>query len=454
MNKNDTSGVRALARARRHLVLCPFLFIPMLSAASENRLGTSLLLQQDAVDNYLMSATNPQSLAGKYVIPQINYHHQSATQDFSINFRETIERHNRAIYSGNYPALDVSYKKMLEQSTIFIGYQGNIQSTRITEFVDSGKFELISSDRSLNSVHGVWKYKLDPRNSFSIKGSMQLVDYESKTYADLINTDIQTNWQREWSETTSLYAGLSVAEYESKFNSFFPIVPKLIGGFLFCPSNSTLISVETCSISEAGNIVSNSTSVSFQSGFIWNIHKQLRLSGGGGIANTSTLQHISIPALSVVYGEPINETILFGGKRVIESESKMRLANLNLAYQRETSSFELMVDSKIQPSSAGALWQSESVKILMRFAMSEVNWLSADISYSHLTAADENIISAAKNRNFFSGDLKYGHRLTDKFTATLSIGYRQQALTADSEMIAKALLGVLALSYTPREWAW
>lgn len=423
--------------------------------AAENGFDASVRLSQDFTDNYLMTSSDPQTLSGLYLIPTLDYKYGNGVESFLLSARGSIERFNKSEFNGEYPVLHITFKELMERSSFTIDYDLNQESTRVSEFNDSGTIEKVASNKTSGSTKVVWQFQLDPTNSISISGSHQSTAYESETYADLINNSLQVNWQYRLSERVSTYLGLSTTRYESKYANYFPIAPQLLLGHLFCPPNLVLVSESACGfVRERGKALNITDSKALQAGFSWDIYEQIKFSSGVGVAPSETVQHIDIPTIAVPFGQPINEDIVFGGKRQIKSESKILLANMGLTYKRETTSFDLTMESRIQPSSTGTLWKTQSLALGVNHSMSELTSLGIDFNYSNLHSLDEKVISASIDRDIVEGHIKFSHSFTPTLSSTFSIGYRYQKENTNTDLVADAFLGSFSIGYTPKEWTW
>ncbi len=441
---------------RQQLMIGIFFCIPAVVSAAENGLSGGASVLQDFTDNYLMSQSNPEALQGQYFVPKVEYRYGNGTEVFSINAQGSVERFNRPEFNGEYPSVNLSFKKISERSSVTIDYGVNLQSTRVSEFNDSGTFERVASNKKTSTARALWQVQLNPQHSISISGSHQPINYESDIYADLKNDAFQANWQFQYTERAKVYLGLSLTKYESRYFGNFPVVPLLLQGYLLCPPNSVLVSEFVCGsfAPVQGNAVNNTESRALQTGFEWDLHEQIKFSAGAGIAPSETVQHINVPEVPVQFGQPINADVVFGGARQTLSDSKTQLANIGLEYTRESSSFNLAAESRIQPSSTGTLWKSQSIRLATKHSFSELAWLNADVNYSRLSSLDEKVISASIDRDIFDCQIKYGYRFTPTLITTFSIGYRRQIENANTELVANAVIGAFSIGYTPQEWTW
>ncbi|MES2821969.1 MAG: hypothetical protein V4732_00105 [Pseudomonadota bacterium] len=425
--------------------------------ATQNRLGTFLIVQQDQDDNYLMSSTKQQTLAGLYLKPGIHYSHDNGFEKFSANLQGSIERYNRSEYNVNNPVSAINYQRVMERTILNFGYNASRQSTRISEFKDSGNIVNGYTNQQTNTATAAWQYQLSQRNMVAANGSMQTVKYESSNYADLKNNAIQINWQSELSDRLSFYTVVSGSEYESTFNGEFYLEPQLIQGYLLCPPGSLLVSETVCFSDPipSGNAINETMSSGLQVGLKWNLQEQLKFSLSAGVTNLDTTQTITIPEISTEYGSPIDQKVFFGGERAKTSESRLVTTNMNISYQLEASTIGLTLARKVQPSSTGSLLRIQSLDFSIRKSLSEISWIEADFTLQNLLTIDEKIInSSSVDRDIFQGNIKYGYRLSPTLVASASMGYRYQKANENRTIKANALLGVLAISYTPREWTW
>lgn len=423
--------------------------------AAENSVSGGASVQQDFTDNYLMSQSNPEALQGQYFVPKVGYRYNNVTEILSIDARGSIERFNKTEFNGEYPSINIAFKKISERSSLSIDYDVNLQSTRVSEFNDSGTFEKVASNKTSITARALWQIQFSPQHSVSISGMHQPTNYESDIYADLKSNALQGNWQFQFTQRAKAYLGLSLTNYESRYFGNFPVVPLLLQGYKLCPPNSVLVSEFVCGISSGkGRAVNTTESKALRAGFEWDVHEQLKFSAGAGVAPSETVQQINVPELPVSFGQPINKDVVFGGARQTLSDSNIQLANIGLDYNREASSFNFAAESRIQPSSTGTLWKSQSVTLASRYSFSKLAWLNTDINYSRLSSLDEKIISASIDRNILDCQFKYNYRLTPTLTTAISIGYRRQIENANTKSVANAAIGAFSVSYTPQEWIW
>ncbi len=465
MNILDTSSAPSISPGLSKAVEILFssLFVtvvvsPFTSAivvAAENYLGTSLTAQQYEDDNYLMSSTSQQTLSGSYLKPKISYRHDDGFEKFSADLQDSIERYNYSQYNVDNPAYSVNYQRIMERTTLNFGYDATRQSTRVSEFKDSGNIG--STNQQINTTTAAWQYQLTQRNLISLNGSMQTIKYESSAYADLKNDGLEASWQGDLTDRLSIYTVLLLSQYESRFTGNFYIVPQSVQGYLLCPPNSLLISEMACATETLplGSAVNATDSSGLQAGLKWNIQKQLKFSLAAGVTNIETVQEIKIPELLVQYGSPIDQEVVFGGKRSTRSDSKLVTTHMNFTYQLEASTVGLTLSRKIQPSSTGSLLRIEGLDFSIRKPLSEIDWIEVDFMAQNLLTIDEKIInSSTVDRNIFQGTIKYGYRFSNTLVASASISYRYQKANENIAIAANALVGVLAVSYTPREWTW
>lgn len=430
-----------------------FLMISTIAYAAENRLGTAVVVQYDQDDNYLMSSTNPQTLSGLYLEPSIHYSHDNGFETFSANLHGSIERYNRSEYNVSNPAYSMKYQRVMERATVNFGYDASRHSTRISD----GNIVNGFTHQQTNTATAAWQYQLTERNLVSLNGSMQTIKYESIDYADLKNNGVQASWQSELGDRLSFYTALSGSQYESTINDDFFLVPQLVQGYLLCPPDSLLLS-ETICFSDPrpmGKAVNATTSAGLQAGLKWNIQEQLKFSLDAGVTTLDTVQTINIPEVSTEYGPPIDREVFFGGERSNSSESRLVTTNMNFSYQLEASTIGLTFARKVQPSSTGALLRIQSLDFSIRKSLSEISWIETNFLLQNLLTINEEITnSSSLDRNIFQGTIKYGYRFSPTLVASASIGYKHLEANESKKIVANALLGVLAISYTPREWAW
>ena len=427
--------------------------MPTITYAAENRLGASLIAQQDQDDNYLTSPTNQQTLSGFYLKPSIHFSHDDGVEIFSANLQGSVERYNRSEYNVNNPAYSINYQRVMERATLNFGYNTSRQSTRISEGNIANGF----TNQQTKTTTAAWQYRLTQRTLISLNLSMQSVDYESSAYADLKNNGIQANWQSELSDRISFYTVVAASQYESTVNGDFYLITQRIQGYLLCPPGYPLLSNSICFSEQrlSGDAINETASTGLQVGLKWNIQEQLKFSLGAGVTAIDTVQTINIPELSTQYGPPIDQVVFFGGERSNSSESKLTTIDMNLSYQLEASTFELTLARKIQPSSSGTLLRIQSMDLSMRKPISEISWIEASFVLQNLLTIDEKIINSSSiDRNIFQSTIKYGYRFSPTLVASASFGYRRQEANESEKIVANALLGVLAISYTPREWTW
>lgn len=429
------------------------LMMPIITYAAENRLGTALTVQYDQDNNYLMSSTKQQMLSGLYLKPSINYSHDNGFEKFSANLHGSIERYNRSEYNASNPAYSLKYQRVMERTAVNFAYDAIRQSTKISDDNIGNGF----SNQQTNTATAAWQYQFTERNLISLNGSMQTIKYESSDYADLKNNGLQAMWQSELRDRLSFYTVLSGSQYESTINAEFYTVSQLIQGYLLCPPNSQLELGSVCFSDPvpSGNAINKTTSAGLQTGIKWNIQEQLKFSLDVGVTTLNTVQTINTPQVFIEYGPPIDQEVVFGGERSSSSDSRLVTTNINLSYQLETSTIALTLARKVQPNSAGALLRIQSMDFSIRKSLSEISWIEANFLIQDLLTIDEQTInSSSVDRNIFQGTIKYGYHFSPRLMASAAIGYRRYETYESQTIKTNALLGVLAISYTPREWAW
>ncbi len=429
------------------------LMMPIITYAAENRLGTALTVQYDQDDNYLMSSTNQQTLSGLYLKPSINYNHDNGFEKFSANLHGSIERYNRSEYNASNPAYSIKYQRIMERATVNFAYDASRQSTKISDGNRGNGF----SNQQTNTATAAWQYQLTERNLISLNGSMQTIKYASSDYADLKNNGLQAIWQSELSDRWSFYTVLSGSQYESTITAEFYTAPQLVQGYLLCPPNSQLEFKSVCFSDPvpSGNAINKTTSAGLQTGVKWSIQERLKFSLDVGVTALDSVQTINTPQVLIEYGPPIDQEIIFGGERSSSSDSRLVTTNLNLLYQLEASTIGLTFARKVQPNSAGALLRIQSVDFSVRKLLSEISWIEANLLIQDLLTIDEQTTnSSSVDRDIFQGTIKYGYHFNPRLMASAAIGYRRYETYESQTIKTNALLGVLAISYTPREWAW
>lgn len=441
----------------RYILIAVMLSMSVAAIANENRLGLSLVIQQDSTDNYLMSESDSKNLYGVYVKPKISYRHENGYETFSVDAQESVERYDISDYNIENPSFSTTYRRVMERSLVEVGYDKSVQSTLISEFKDSGNILKESSSQTTSTSKVSWNYSLTKRDIFAINTSLQTIKYDSEAYADLTNKSAQFSLQHELTEVASMYAALSVNQYKSLFSGAFPIAPQEIQGYLLCPPGSLLISDDSCAYlsSVIGNAENITTSTGFQVGGKWSIQEQLLLSFSAGASDSKVEQHISMPVTSVEFGPPIDDAVSFGGERTLRNNSMLTTANVSLSYQREASMLSLLLTRQIQPSSNGGLWKTETVEGIYHLSLSDISWVDFDLLYEKFLTFDEKVVSASRvDRNIFYGSIKYGRSFSHSLTGTVSLGYKRQESNLSRSIVADAMLGAVAINYTPKEWAW
>lgn len=440
-------------------IIAAVLFISLSAEAGENRLGLSLLFQQDSTDNYLLSESDGQELYGVYIRPRINYRYASNIETFALAIQQSIERYNISDYNTESPAVAVNYQRVMERSMVSASYDRSIQSTLLSEFDDSGNVFKKSSSQTTETSKTSWNYQLNERDKFAINTSLQTTAYDSAAYSDLSNKGVQISLQHELTAAANIYAALSVNQYKSILNGEFPIAPQPVQDYLLCPPNSVLIAESSCfylaKTGLSGENINTTTAKGAQLGGKWDIYDNLKLSFSAGATGSRVAQNIKMPISYVEFGAPIDQSVSFGGERTLYSDSKFTTADINITYQRESSTYSLIVTRKIQPSSNSGLWKTNAIEGRYHISFSEVDWLDVNLIYKDFLSLDKEIVTAtATDRNIISGNIKYGYIFSNKLTATASLGYRQQESTFNRKVVANALQGVFTINYTPQEWVW
>ncbi len=424
-------------------------------AVAENRLGSSITVTQDHDDNYLMSTTQSQSLSGLYVKPSVQYRREDGVQTWSATIQESIERYNRAEYDVENPAYGVNFQQKMPRATLNIGYDAVTQSTRVSEFTDAGNFSNATTQQHTQALTADWQYQLSPRQSMLLGGSLQATNYDDNRYADLNNNNLQATWQTLLTEKTSVYAGLLLNTYQTDFSGDLPVAPQSVGGYLLCPPNSGLISSTACSAVQFGD-GSNATMASgLQAGLNWILQPQLKIDIGAGFTHVDTEQRLRVPQTSVQFGPPIDQNIIFGGESSTHSQSKLTTLKMDLSYELATTIFGLNLSRKVQPSSAGSLLQTDSVDMMMKHTLSEVDWLALNVLYENLVTLDQQAVNALLvDRSIMQSSINYTYLLSPTWQATASVGYKKQQNRESDVGLAQAMLAAVAINYTPKEWKW
>jgi hypothetical protein len=416
-----------------------FTFVFNLAHAAENRFGTSLSSQVNHDDNYLMDSENQQTLSGYSVKPKMNYSHDDGFESYSATLEDSIEKYNLSEYNAENPLLSIYYRRVMERSTVNFGYDSLSQSTRVSEFKDSGNIG--TSTQKINTATAGWKYKLNHRNSVAVNGSTQRIGYDKDLYADLKIDGIEASLENSLTEKLSVYTLLSKSRYQSEL----------------CPPNFLLVSESICVGSEPqlGNAINETSSVGIQAGFKWNVWEQLDVSLGAGSNRVDTTQAIRTPQILTQYGPPIDQDVYFGGLQTNRNESTLITTNMSIRYSLETSTFDLTLTQKVRPSSTGSLLKTQSVDLSMQTFMSEIDWIECHFLAENLRTIDEKLArSSFIDKRIFQGTVKYAYRLSRSLIASASVGYRYQESNENKTRVANAVVGFFAISYTPNEWIW
>jgi hypothetical protein len=432
-----------------------FALISTQAYAAETRLGAGLSTQLNQDDNYLMDPESQQTLSGYSVKPKINYSHDDGFESYSVILEESIEKYNLSEYNVENPFLSVNYQRVMERSTVNFGYDLLSQSTRVSEFKDSGNIG--TSNQKTKTATAEWKYQLNHRNSIAINGSVQKIGYDNDRYADLKIDSLEASLENILTERLSVYALLSKSRYQSAFDGEFNLVPEQIQSYLLCPPNFLLVSESICvgSAPQLGNAVNETSSDGIQTGFKWNVWEQLDFSLGAGGNRVDTAQAIRIPQILTRYGPPIDQDVYFGGSRTNRNESTLITTNMSIRYSLESSTFDLKLTRKVRPSSTGSLLKTQSLEISMQTFMSEIDWIECHFLAENLLTIDEKLAnSSLVDRNIFQGTVKYAYRLSRSLVASASVSYRYQKAYENETRVANAVVGFFAIGYTPNEWIW
>jgi hypothetical protein len=385
----------------------------------------------------------------------VEYAFSNGRERFALDAKTIIERFNFSEQNAQLPSLSVEFKELMEKGSVALVYDVKKQSTRATEFNDSGVIELVATDKTTTNGSVSWQLMLSPVDVLTFTGSEQQVVYESKNFADLSNNMLGANWRHGFTERLILSIGVQAQEYVSTYERATLIAPIYIQGYNLCPPNYLLVSETACWNGERvlANVKDVTQSNTFQAGIEWKYSQTLSIKSAAGVVPTHTIQYSETPIIPVTFGQPINQSLDFGGLKKTDSHSQAFMGSLGFEGKAEVFTYEFSLEDSLQPSSTGALLDARKARLNCTYLYSPYTQLNISSAYTQLQRLDENIEGAALDRDVYEFNVKISHRNTESLMTIVSFGARHQKDNMTG-VVAEAEFGSIAITYMPHHWTW
>lgn len=439
------------------------LFIMLLSlfshyaSAEKYGLGFSFIYQSLHNDNYLLTEKHQPSLYGDLITPTLNFDRKDEKSHFNARIQAVVERYNREVFNDEHPRYTLDYKYRGSERLAFeLGYGVTKQATRISELQDSGLIDTVPSSAVEREYKAAMAYQLSEKDSLSINAYNQQKIYDSDLYADLNNRMIQSVYDRRLSERLNVNGVLLASRYKSNYVGYFPLLPLQVTDRWICPPDTLLVN-NTCVSFEPAQGYARNESESYGSviGFSWQQSKQLSLSGKAGETLTETVQTISLPKISAIFGPPIEQELVFGGRREQITDVKSKTAELSLSYAQERSEVNLSWGKQVQPSSTGSLWNLDNYRVHYLYKVNDKSRITFSLSDNHFTALDEAVLDNSNgDRRLAQGELSYAHQFTLNWSVNINLQFVHQSVFNQRDIDAESLQGFISLTYGPPKWTW
>jgi hypothetical protein len=421
-------------------------------------LGVNFSIGQQMIykDNFLFSENNPQNLTGVQLVPRVDIVRRNERRDINFGIQSSIEKYDQSVYNNHYESYDLGYRKRNETYFIGLDFEQIEEPTHVSELQDSGVFDIVPSDTVSKKILSDLGYSLSPKNSISLKILAQQKRFDTNRYADFDNTNIQTSWNRKISETTEVYLGLSVTEYESEYQGRFQYLPVELLGIKFCPP-ANLIFQDRCLASNPSEGQSRNISETQGglTGFSWNPSRVWKIKARLGGDRTNTRQEISLPIQVVSLGEPINQDIVFGGKQETKTSVTSQNTEWALIYSQERYSVDLVWSRQIQPGSLGSLWKVDNIKLQTQFQLSELSQLSIGVSSADFKTLDKQTINTNENeRRNLHLFVNYSYQFAPAWKMTANLQKTNQRINVEPKIDIESWQGFIGFHYFPQKWVW
>lgn len=425
--------------------------------AEKYGVGFSFIYQSIHNDNYLLAEEHQPSLYGDLITPTLNFERKDEKSQLSARIQTVIERYNRDVFNDEHPhyALDYKYRGS-EQLTFELGYDVTKQSTRISELQDSGLIDTVPSSAAESEYQASVLYQLSEKDSVSINTYSQQKIYDSDLYADLTSRMIQSVYKRRLSEKLQINGVLLASRYRSDYVGYFPLLPLRVLDRWICPPDTLLVNNTCVSFEPAqGDARNESDSYGSIIGFSWQQGEQLSLSGKAGETLTETIQTISLPKILAVFGSPIDQELVFGGRREQITDVKSKTAELSLRYMQERSELNLSWGKQVQPSSTGSLWNLDNYRVLYLYKVNDKSRITFSFSDNHYKALDAAVLDNSNgDRRLAQGELSYAHQFTLNWSVNINLQFVHQSVFTQRDIDAESLQGFISLAYGPPMWTW
>lgn len=369
------------------------------SQADEYSLDYSVKGRYEYNDNVNLTHDNEIDISGGKVSLPATLAVRNERMDASLMGELASSKYNESDYDSNDQNLQAKASYKLQRGTVAgnAGYKRD--STRTSEFLDTGVVGLSAVRRESATVGGYTDYMFSERNGLIAGIDYADVAYDGNRFTDYKYASGYAGWQNQWSERTRLRLQAYGNRYEN---------------------DSSVIGVE-------------SDSLGVQAGFDSTLSEQLSLSLLAGWVGVDTEYSTDLPVAPPA-----------------DDDDNGYLLNASLDYTQPRYTLSAKLKNDLTPSGDGYLRQTSQLDLIYRYDVSELSRFELALVAGSSTATDSRIDN---DRDYARARLRLDYRFSPSWyvagTYTYSYQDRDRAQgTADGNEI------YLSLIFHPEKNVW
>jgi hypothetical protein len=419
-------------------ILCASVFSVAVSAA-EYSVESELKVTAQHNDNIRLEVDEPLSIFGETINPSVTLQARTEQWATSLNTDLRFSKFNRPGFDSDDQYVTLATQRTGEKSSFSLTANGTHDTTRTSEEFDSGRFT--NERRKSYSLAPAWNYMLTDKQQLSLSANLSTVDYSADNFTGYDNGQAFAEWSYSYTESLRFFVRANASRYKADSRTqqvqFFRV-----GQFQPDVIEQTL--------------ATQSDGLGIQLGANYQFTENLSLYGLIGASDTDTEYEISDEFDACNLTANIPDYVLRGFCDLEDQNSTTQLIDTNLSWEQQNYTLSVGYSVQAQPSSNGALLESEQATVKWNYNLSEKNRIFVNGDWGDnqsINEGDDQNQTLNNDREYYSASLGYRYRLTEHWFLGAEARYRYQ----DSEIVqgnAESIVGKLSISYRPKKLAW
>ena len=160
-------------------------------------------------DNVNLSVDDPQASAKLSLVPRVLAKRETERSTFDLDLAVRFEFYSNsdAAQDRDDPSLTAAYQYEFERSSVGLAGSASRQSTRVSEFEDTGRVNLDASRDELG-LDAFWHYQLDDLTLIITEGTVRDVSYTTDQLTNFSSHGANVQVLREVSPRLGVFGGL------------------------------------------------------------------------------------------------------------------------------------------------------------------------------------------------------------------------------------------------------